>query len=265
VSAQAAEGEEGGLVCARCGSALPEAAAECEVCGGGEEPALSAPEETPAEPVEITPESRRLHYVEIALVLSVGFLWSTIYSLMDWWVDAQPSPFTEFDAVRRILEATLAISLLAYVLYWQGHSLRTIGLTFRKSDLLWAAAIWFFDRLMTSTIYQGIHGFASPKPIPVGYDGPLRWLAVIPGAAQEELIVRAFLMTEVAELSGSWALAVLTSVGFQTLYHLYQGTPSALMAAGTFFVSAAFYANTRRITPVILAHSLHNFYYLAHL
>jgi hypothetical protein len=56
---------------------------------------------------------------------------------------------------------------------------------------------------------------------------------------------------------------VLVSVGFQTLYHTYQGTPAALMAAGTFFVSAAFYANMRRITPVILAHSLHNFLYLA--
>jgi membrane protease YdiL (CAAX protease family) len=37
------------------------------------------------------------------------------------------------------------------------------------------------------------------------------------------------------------------------------------MAAGSFFVSAVFYANTRRITPVILAHSLHNFLYLANL
>jgi len=75
----------------------------------------------------------------------------------------------------------------------------------------------------------------------------------------EELIVRAFLISEVAELSGSMPFAVFVSVAFQTSYHLYQGTPAALVAAGTFFVSSVFYASTRRITPVILVHTLYNF------
>src|SRR3954470_17488346 len=262
MSAAADEEEEGGLVCAHCGSPLPEEAEECEVCGGGLAPATS--EQVPVEPAEeMTPESRRLHYIEIALVLSVGFFWSTIYSLRHWWGNVEPSPWTELDSLRYIIDSAISISVLAYVLHWQGRSLRTIGLTFRKSDLPWAVAIWFFDRVMTSAVYQNIHGFATPRHMPVGYDGPLRWLAVIPSAAHEELIVRAFLMTEVAGLSGSWPLAVLVSVGFQTLYHLYQGTPAALMAAGSFFVSAVYYASTRRITPVILAHALHNFYYLS--
>lgn len=260
--AAAGEEEDGGLVCAHCGSPLPEAAAECEVCGGGLAPAPSA--ETPAEPVEeMTPESRRLHYIEIALVLGVGFFWPTFYALVEWWNNVAPSPRTELGALQYLIDSTIAISLLAYVLYCQGRSLRTIGLTFRKSDLPWAVAILFFDRLMTSTIYPVL--YAPPKSMPIGYAGPLRWLAVIPGAAHEELIVRAFLMTEVAGLSGSWPLAVLVSVGFQTVYHLYQGTPAALMAAGGFFVSAVYYASTRRITPVILAHALHNFYWLSHM
>lgn len=262
MSAAAEDGEQGALVCANCGSPLPEETRECEVCSGGLAPAPSA--EIPAEPVEeMTPESRRLHYIEIALVLSVGFFWSTVYSLRHWWGNAELPPWTAFDSLRYIIDSAISISVLAYVLYCQGRSLRTIGLTFRKSDLPWAVAIWFFDRLMMSTVYQSIHGFATPKSMPVSNLGPLHWLSVIPNAANEELVVRAFLMTEVAELSGSWALAVLVSVGFQTVYHLYQGTPAALMAAAGFFVSAVYYANTRRITPVILAHSLHNFYYLS--
>lgn len=264
MSAEATEGEEGGLVCANCGSPLLEEDEECTVCGGGLTPSPSA--EAPAEPVEeMTPESRRLHYLEIALVLSVGFLWSTLHSLMVWLGAAEPITRTALGTLHYLFDAALSIAVLAYVLYCQGRSLRTIGLTFRKSDPLWAVAIWFFDRLMMTAVYQNIHGFATPKHMPTGYTGPLQWLAVIPGAAHEELIVRAFLMTEVAELSGSWPLAVLTSVGFQTLYHLYQGTPAALMAAGSFFVSAVYYANTRRITPVILAHALHNFLYFASL
>ena len=70
-------------------------------------------------------------------------------------------------------------------------------------------------------------------------------------------------MTEVAELTGRMGIAVFVSVGFQTLYHLYQGTPMALVNAGAFFVSAVFYASTRRITPVIVAHALHNFWVLS--
>ncbi|HET9208960.1 MAG TPA: hypothetical protein VFR03_01105 [Thermoanaerobaculia bacterium] len=42
--------------------------------------------------------------------------------------------------------------------------------------------------------------------------------------------------------------------------HPARGGPGR--AAGSFFVSAVFYASTRRITPVILAHSLRNFLYL---
>jgi membrane protease YdiL (CAAX protease family) len=228
-----------------------------------EERVKEAPAERQAGPVEMTPESRRLHYLEIALVLSVGFLWSMVYSLIDWWGNAEPSPGTLLNSLRHIGDAAISLSVLAYVLYRQGRSLRKIGLTFRRSDLLWAVVVWSLNDLMRRAVHWNVHGFASLKSLPVGYDGALHWLAVIPGAAKEELIVRAFLMTEVAELSGSWALAVFASVGFQTLYHLYLGTGPALMAAGGFFVYAVFYASTRRITPVILSHSLHNFLYLA--
>lgn len=99
----------------------------------------------------------------------------------------------------------------------------------------------------------------NPVPRHIGW---LTWLSVVPGAAAEELIVRAYLMTEVAELTGRMWIAVLASVGFQTLYHLYQGTPYALVSAGSFFVAALFYANTRRATPLILAHAWHNFWVL---
>src|SRR3954469_14929952 len=132
MSAAADEEEEGGLVCAHCGSPLPEEAGECEGCGGGLAPATS--EQVPVEPAEeMTPESRRLHYIEIALVLGVGFFWSTFYSLQHWWGNVEPAPTTELGALQHIIDAAIAISVLAYVLYCQGRSLRTIGLTFRKS------------------------------------------------------------------------------------------------------------------------------------
>jgi membrane protease YdiL (CAAX protease family) len=228
-----------------------------------EEAVPEASEEARAEP-ERAPEPRRLRLLELALVVGVGFLVSTVSSLHHWWTNASPTPWTAFYSLVGILDAALAISVLAYVLHRQGRSLRTIGLDFRWTDILWAVVIVFFDRLMTTAVFRDLAGFAAPKSYPIGYSGLMVWLAVIPMAAKEELIVRAYLMTEVAGLTGKWGVAVVASVGFQALYHLYQGAPAALMDAGTFFVSAVYYASTRRITPVILAHSLHNFLYLAH-
>jgi len=70
----------------------------------------------------------------------------------------------------------------------------------------------------------------------------------------EELLVRAFLITEVESLYRSTTLAAILSVTLQTSYHLYQGLPAALLHVPTFLVFSLYYVRTRRILPVILAH-----------
>jgi membrane protease YdiL (CAAX protease family) len=218
-----------------------------------------------AVPVVLTPEARKLRLCELALVMGVAFLMPTISSMWAWWTDAPITPDTGFDSLYRILQDGIAISVLAYVLYRQGRSLRTIGLTARSSDIPWALAVTVCAKLLASsimTLFIAYH-VTVPKAHPPADYGFLKWLAVVPGAALEELVVRAYLMTEVAALSGSMALAVIVSVGFQCFYHVYQGVPAALYHAGTFFAFAVFYAYTRRATPVILAHSLENFLILA--
>jgi membrane protease YdiL (CAAX protease family) len=233
--------------------------------GTSAEQVLPMPGEEPAAAVS-TPEPRKLRLLELALVLSVAFLGPMLNALMAWWTDTPETPDTHFDSLYRILRAALAISVLAYVLYRQGRSLRTIGLTARVSDIPWALVVTVCSKLLTSsivTLYIAYHIMPSKAPSPETAIGFMRWLAVVPGAALEELIVRAYLMTEVAALSGSMALAVIVSVGFQSLYHLYQGAPAALYHAGAFFAYAVFYAQTRRATPVILAHALENFVVLA--
>lgn len=210
-------------------------------------------------------ESKKLRWCELALVLSVGYLSSTLYSLHTWWTDVELSPADEFSSTVLLLQDLVAISLLMYVLLRQGRSLKTIGLTARVSDLAWTLLLLFFSRLLSASaipVVDTFMVFSDPEAAVFG-STLLACLAILPGAAAEELIVRAFLMTEVAALTGRMWIAVLASVGFQTLYHLYQGAPSALVGAGAFLVYALFYANTRRITPVILSHALHNFWVLA--
>jgi len=202
---------------------------------------------------------------EMARAVGVGLLSPTVSALHARWVGAEVPPRTDMSSLYHILDAACAIAVLAYVLYRRGTSLRTIGLTFRRSDIPLALLLLVLQNLMWISVGRVILRVATlPKVSAYRAGGGLmQWLAVVPGAAQEELIVRAFLMTEVAALTDNMAIAVLASVGFQALYHVYLGVPKALMMAGAFFVSAVFYAQTRRITPVILAHSLHNFLIMA--
>lgn len=218
-----------------------------------------------AEPVHEPPPApdRRLRILELALVLAVAFLGSIVYSVYLWWIGEPLSPSTTFHEVNRILDSATSIALLAYVLHRQGRSLERIGLTARLSDLPLAILLGFFAALLKGSLGQLMAPFLhGRKTVPLESAGLLHWLAVIPGAAKEELIVRAFLMTEVSELTGSDGLAVLASLGLQTLYHTYLGTANALYAAGGFLVASVFYASTRRITPVILVHAMHNFWVL---
>jgi len=70
----------------------------------------------------------------------------------------------------------------------------------------------------------------------------------------EELIVRAYTMSEVIRLGGSGWLAVFISVALQMSYHLYQGAARAFDIAIIFAVFSIYYVRTRRVMPLILAH-----------
>ena len=71
----------------------------------------------------------------------------------------------------------------------------------------------------------------------------------------EELIVRGFLMTEVSALAGT-GTAVLASTLVQVSYHLYQGVANAITVGVVFLCFSLYYARTRRLLPIILAHTL---------
>ena len=81
----------------------------------------------------------------------------------------------------------------------------------------------------------------------------------------EELIVRAYLMTEVLDLTGSSVLAVAFSVAVQFSYHLYYGWAGATSLSFLFMVFAIYYVRTRRALPIIVAHAVFDVYALIRL
>lgn len=226
------------------------------------EPLAAEEPQAPSEAPEASFRDRRLRLCELALVLGVGFLVPTVASIIHWWTGRYSPPADE-RFLFSVLQDAVTISVLAYVLYWQGRNLKSIGLTARVSDVGWGLLLLFFSELVSHAVGRALP-FAPADPSGhrdlMSAPGFFTWLAVIPGAAREELVVRAYLMTEVGELTGHMGIAVLASVGFQTLYHLYQGTSAAMMDAGAFFVASVFYASTRRATPLIVAHALYNFW-----
>ena len=75
------------------------------------------------------------------------------------------------------------------------------------------------------------------------------------------MIVRAYVMTEVMELTGSSILAVAISVAcVRFSYHLYYGWLNAIQLCVLFLVFALYYAHSRRALPIIIAHGLVDIY-----
>ena len=162
--------------------------------------------------------------------------------------------------------AAASIALLCYVLFRQGRSLRRLSVAPRWSDIPVSYVLLLLTFLPSFVAFFLLsrRGFAGMELHPDRALGgvlrirPFMALAYLVLAAKEELIVHAYLISEVLDLTGDAFLAVAASVVFQTLYHLYQGTQGALILAGFFLVSSIYYVIYRRVTPLIVAHFFHN-------
>jgi|SRR5262249_1476127 len=72
----------------------------------------------------------------------------------------------------------------------------------------------------------------------------------------EELVTRAYLMTEIRELTGSGLLAALASIVLQTSYHIYYGWVGMLSVGFLFVAFTIFFAVWRRALPLVVAHGI---------
>jgi membrane protease YdiL (CAAX protease family) len=283
---RAGDWEAAGALLLQAGLAPVEATPEEQKTGelwiDGEAEEEDEPEETvpaPPPPDRWRFAADRLRGIELALVLAVPFVPSLLGEAEDWWngsTGARSRNF--FDVLLGLQKELLCLLLLAYVLARRGKSFRDLGLSFRKSDLLvglFLAFAGYFAKVFAWRAMDSISILATGHRIvdPPYHGTPptlgVVWflgllLTVALGPFYEEMIARAFTMTEVEALTGSAGLAVAASVFLQTSYHLYLGLPSALAAGATFLISACYYARFRRITPVILAHALWNLYATLH-
>ena len=214
---------------------------------------------------------RALRVVELVLVLVVAFLSAGIGSVRVLLTGhGTYAGAHDVDASWRVVyvitHQVVGLALLAYVLHRQGRTLADLGTTVVGRDALRAVGIFLFGALAFVVCYLAIGGWHAAGRA-AGTDAeqvvnPLAGLGITVGSVTwviinpffEELLVRAYTMTEVLWLTQSGALAVLVSVAIQAFYHLYQGVPAALGHGATFLVFSLYYLRTRRIAPVVLAH-----------
>ena len=164
-----------------------------------------------------------------------------------------------------------SISLLIYILFKQNGSLSDLVFSFVKRDVLHSfviaflamianyiayylltfLSVWFFGNGLPEAEFQTV--FHSVLTIPL-------LLFVMINPFFEELIVRAYLITEVEFFSNSTLNAGLFSLFIQISYHLYQGISNSLTMIGMFSVFTIYYTKKRRIWPIILAHAYFDLY-----
>ncbi len=174
-----------------------------------------------------------------------------------------------------MLSEATSLALLGYVLWRRGRRFSDIGLRWSLRDIgvgavvlivsyaLYVAgsyAIFFVHYWLVGTRVMGpstreIFGHPSVAFLP---------FSLLNGFF-EELIVRAYLMTEVIDLTGSKALAVLLSVLVQFSYHLYYGWWRAAAISFLFLAYSLYFARWRRALPIIFAHEFFDLWALIRL
>ncbi|HVU08713.1 MAG TPA: type II CAAX endopeptidase family protein [Verrucomicrobiae bacterium] len=228
------------------------------------------PAVTPSSKPKIIWSEQNIRIFEIVLICTIAFggsILSSIYSYLGNNFDSSPnSSWVVWDWTIRTLREASALGLLWYILMRRGKSFSDLGLSWAWKDVGWAIILRAGGSLAFYAVYDAIYytGLTSisHKVAHAHIDNILFGSGVSFATLMfqfvnpffEELIVRAYLMTEIKQLTNSATKAIIISTVLQTSYHLYQSGPVALAHGATFLIWAVFYAKTNRIAPIILAH-----------
>jgi membrane protease YdiL (CAAX protease family) len=209
---------------------------------------------------------RKLRAVELVLLLGVVFLPSIVQSAYVYFshssIMSSMREDTAFYFANSVLWESLGLCLLAYFMFRQNKTLSGMRFSFTIKDVLFGIGLFvliYIDNILMYYLLTALSIKAVPPQNTDFLKGGINLfyvLFLLINPVFEEMIVRAFTITEVEFLAGKTYIAVIVSTPLQTSYHLYQGTYSALVILSIFFIFSLFYIKFRRIMPVIIAHAL---------
>lgn len=214
--------------------------------------------------VKLPGASKRLRWFEVSLILVISFggpLINAIY-ILHFGPAAAPHSSNARWLAATVQEAACLL-LLGYILRRRGLGFKDLGFRWSIRDFgvgLLVAVASVVSYAIGYSLFNSLHlatfGPTGARSASVffSHPGAMFILFSLLNPFFEELIVRAYLMTEVAELTGSTTLAVFLSVAVQSSYHLYYGWLGALALACMFLVFSLYYARWRQALPIIVAH-----------
>lgn len=219
------------------------------------------------QPLEPEQPSARTRWIDLALVLFIGFADPITIAIFGLFHPAYVGSSTKYPGLSiayLVLRHGTAFLALWYVFSRQRRSISSIGLGFRFSDPFKGFGLMILAGIIVAWLHSLVHGIDHVLGIvpDTRFVADSGWkersfselIHSISSPIFEEVLVRGYLMTEMIELGKPVVLAILTSVLLQTSYHVYYGLGSAVALSGAFIVLAAYFAESRRLTPVIFAH-----------
>ncbi|MEU4779465.1 CPBP family intramembrane glutamic endopeptidase [Micromonospora sp. NPDC023633] len=229
------------------------------------------------------PATRRMLGTETLLVLGLSLGQSAVYATVSIVAkltadgplskqtaalntSASPRPWLDLTyqllgIVFALLPVLLAVHLLARD---PGDPARALGLDARRpgQDLARGAGLAALIGLPGLALFWaaaqlGVNATLVPAALPeLWWTVPVLILAAVQNSVLEEVIVVGYLVTRLRQLQWRIGAIVATSALLRGSYHLYQGFGAFLGNVVMGVVFSLFYLRTRRIMPLVVAHTL---------
>ena len=227
--------------------------------------------------------TRRVLTVEIVIVLLLSLGQSAVYAVVSLVakltagrplsqqaavLNASQSSRPYLDLTYQLLGIFFALVPVALALYLLARDQIPVGKTLGLSadrprfDLGWgallAAAIGIPGLLLVYVAQLlGLNARIVPSALnPVWWAVPVLILSAVQNAVLEEVIVVGYLITRLRSLQVPLGWVVVASAVLRGSYHLYQGFGAFVGNAVMGVVFALFFLRFKRVTPLIVAHSI---------
>jgi uncharacterized protein len=211
--------------------------------------------------------SRRQRWFELVLLLSIAFgqpIFASLHVLKNGQAALGNGRTSQWPLL--LFHEITVLLLLGYILSRRKLRVADLGLRWAPKELISGIGLtivsygaYIVGYLIVHSIHRAIFGTVQAgvtAQAMFGHSSLFALPLVLVNPCFEELIVRAYLMTEVRELTGSAVLATVLSVAVQTSYHLYYGWQGALSLGFLFLAFAVYYSRNRRAMPIMLAHGV---------
>ncbi|WP_428962925.1 CPBP family intramembrane glutamic endopeptidase [Micromonospora fluostatini] len=234
--------------------------------------------------VELTRQaSRRTLGTETLLVLGLSLGQSAVYAMVsiiakltaEGGLSRQTAALNTSASPRPYLDLTyqllgLAFAMLPVLLAVHlvnrdpGDAIRTLGLDGRRpgSDLARGAGLAALIGLPGLALFWvaahlGLNASLVPAALPdYWWAVPVLILAAVKNAVLEEVIVVGYLVTRLRQLQWRVGVIIATSAVLRGTYHLYQGFGAFVGNVVMGIVFTYFFLRTRRVMPLVVAHTL---------